>query len=1398
MINNNNNHNNMLTIDKVKNLLKCLSSSNNNERIQSEEAFKSLKYEKILYEIFYTIITEVAINQNNDYYKIQSLIAIKNIIKPELNINRSRIKILDEENPMITEIINYNKIMLLSVLYENRHILVKFSKYIKELVKLFADKYFPLEWEEFILFVEKILLVTNEEIFSYNANNVSNLEVLSIVASMLSSVLKQHYNKKTPLSKTKFNKVKDRFNNLINIIFKQINDYFINNSSTVLNFQIDLINNNKLELHNNSYQSYLNNTKHFLNLLCNIDKSTIQISELGFNINEFHNNKTSSIILDMCLDKSEYILKILFEICDYVINYNNNNNGITNKKINFNDNNLNNYKILYEALSYNINQNLEYLTKILSNSTAQILFYSCLEKYSNIILNIINKYEYFSLDTIKIASYSLYKIISTDFLKDPTSNYYSDSNYNSKSNKKLVSKNNVINNVSNFDNHIIESDKNISSNKIINSNNNNIYLTPDKKDNCFANYSINTSLVTNHKINDFSTNVTNSLNLVSPIKFKNYESEVKIANETFNKIFDENIIVNIFKLLVYDLPLAFNINSTDLSEASEIENAFDRDDDNYNMLIVNSNISNDSSIAYSGLSIGGLFNIEYYDANVVSWYHIYRTLIESMIVNFRLLLVDIIKNTVFKNLEDYYKSTISYNNIDISNKKSFNFVNSLVLILNLMPKLYKLNIIKEYNMICYSNYFNMLESFIKQNKKLEYISIYFSTIDKWTEVLISYDTIHLYINNITHLLNSFFNNVCSNNNQSCNTEKLASILVEGCFALANIIIKIDNYLIFIEKNSSFSKPLILSKSVDVKSLIDKIKQNINWSDILIIVSKILFCVILENKNDSSCIDNNNKYSAEIIIHLIKLTTLLINKCHFQCQGEILNVLKNSKLNDIMHASNELTQSAFSEMFKALLVSFPKSITIMELSLNYIQIIFNCKVDLNNLNVFLFMLKIIQINDLANPRSNNDINTLLNFFKNCFNIIQNLLNNFTDNYSNHIVFQILEEFLIIYFNLIQISIDSNADYKILSTEEIFNIFKVIIDKLKSIQKKAYDILDKINSYNFMEEEISNNSINNNINNDISRTLYSNNFTINSSYNLEIENAKRFSFGVTSKLINSKSDITNTEYKNYVICNNEINEYKTSLTNLMSSLFIIYNSLYQKNYYTSSDYSIFKSLEYEILEIIVNDVFINQSNITTSYNTALIGLINRIFCNNIEVFFKAVNNVLSKVSLENNILNLFTENWLKKMENTLNNNVRKLNTITISVLLPFLSKTLFFHLKSEISYICIRPVHNEFKKNIQSSSTNNNILNNKNIQEVRNRYSGSIKSILLQTSQRKTNLIEEIDNILKINILNLFTEKFKEMINNNSVNYSDISNDNYFINSGNLVLLNEILGLKKLDN
>lgn len=1164
-----------LNYEMIKSLLKGVIDPNNTIRTEAEDKLFQIRNSINLYSILLEIFSN---SLESNFYKKQSIIILKNILKPELNINRSRLKILDEESSEVKEICIFLKRRIIEIIANSYDNIYDNTNNIIDLISILSDKYFPDDWEYFFFLLDKVFKMEINEIFL-------SIKLTLITLKMLYNIIKQHLSKKTISSKSKYFKVKNILNNNILVFFNNINYYYLNN----------LFNNTQDES-----MIYL-----FLDLLQITDKVFIIMIEAGFNMAELYKDDSVVKMLVLSVNKTEVLLQNIIQFSNLY--------GKNNK--------------IVELLNKNFYKNLEKLGKLLSNQTAQLVFYANLDKYIKIMFYVVKENKSFNQETLKIVLLSLYKILSTDYFKENTNININQSN-------------------SSYDK----------------------YMTPEKK----------TS-------NTFSLS-NKSYNLISPIKFKNYEKEVSIASETFLSNFNQESVLFIFNIIINEVPINFNLNY-DKDEGNEIENLNDKEEE---------------------LNINSYLDI--FDVNNLTFKIIYKETIKSFLINFKSYLVDYTITNIINKMFD-----IVNQQIDFSQNKNLNYILAIVTLINIFPSLYENHVINQTQIIDYQKYFQFLEGLVKQN--YFFISCYLQSIYKWTDVLISYDIIHFYINTISNLLNNISNKY---------------ILVEALLTLEGIIIKIDSYL------SSDEKKFIFNTTTDISTLITKIKSNINWSNLLIVSTKICFDVLV-----------NDNFSAEIITQMIKLLTMLIEKCHFQCDGAILLIIKNSKLNEIIMNCNEITRTNLNEMFKVLLFTFPNSGIILETCLLFIENSFTFKIDLSSLNMLLFFLKVI---DISNSNCNsNDLNQyqkisnyedsieLNNCIKKSSQIALYILDNYSNNYSNHIIFQIIEElFYIGAFN----------------NEDTFKVLLILKERLRNVQQLYFD------NINLMAQEEYDNDI------------------VNPLVSSSSSGKKRYSF-------------SNSNSKKLDHINSDILEYKTSLVNLFS-IFLLKNQNIQV--ISNSNNIKIDSIFNDIVCCLYPDILVT-SNHTIMYNSALVNLFNRSCCLDYNFFFTCLSNYIiqQNTTFNNNFsLSDFLKKWFIKMDSTISNEVRKLCILTICLILPNLNKESFIYLRYEIFQICLNIVHSELLKKQLSKKTNEPYLLSNNIQENK----GNIKTMLLQQSIR-SKTYHKNDFLLKVDIHELFINKFQEALMKYGLTYQYVIEN--LIDSQNISSrLNEIMGIKKIED
>lgn len=207
------------------------------------------------------------------------------------------------------------------------------------------------------------------------------------------------------------------------------------------------------------------------------------------------------------------------------------------------------------------------------------------------------------------------------------------------------------------------------------------------------------------------------------------------------------------------------------------------------------------------------------------------------------------------------------------------------------------------------------------------------------------------------------------------------ILCESCLALKIIINNLDKH---VKENKKFSV------FEDKDKLKENIKSKINWAEALKIVSKVGLNII--------------NLSPDILLIIINLFTSLIEKCHYQCESNLLDIIQSSSLLQIIsQTTHEFGHNALIDMWKALLLLFQDNEVIINYSLEYITFCFGKEVDGNNLSLLLFLLRVIE----EKQNDKNIKNTILKFINTHFTI---LIKNYSQ-YLNNIIINIFEEIVL---------------------------------------------------------------------------------------------------------------------------------------------------------------------------------------------------------------------------------------------------------------------------------------------------------------------------------------------------------------------------------------------------
>lgn len=211
------------------------------------------------------------------------------------------------------------------------------------------------------------------------------------------------------------------------------------------------------------------------------------------------------------------------------------------------------------------------------------------------------------------------------------------------------------------------------------------FYTPDKKSNPM-NFINNSSVKSNN----------DDLTIMPPPKFRNFSSEIANAKELFSSSFNRENLIGLISALVIRIPPIYN-NTND----------FDT---------VESEIMNDNTEEEFIL-------LDSYSTESVSFQTLNRKLLEALLTNFKAVVYNLLKS-------EYIDCLVKFKDM---HKRS---IEAVVHFINIIPRLYKINVINEVEMIDYHRVFNFFEDTI-QSGGVFLLGLYIVSVNKWCEILIS-------------------------------------------------------------------------------------------------------------------------------------------------------------------------------------------------------------------------------------------------------------------------------------------------------------------------------------------------------------------------------------------------------------------------------------------------------------------------------------------------------------------------------------------------------------------------------------------------------------------------------------------------------------------------------------
>ena len=243
------------------------------------------------------------------------------------------------------------------------------------------------------------------------------------------------------------------------------------------------------------------------------------------------------------------------------------------------------------------------------------------------------------------------------------------------------------------------------------------------------------------------------------------------------------------------------------------------------------------------------------------------------------------------------------------------------------------------------------------------------------------------------------------NNLLSNTKNVY-ILLESCLCLKNILKNIDLLMV---KNES------INTYTSKNNLINTIKSKIDWANLFCKVTEIMNYILPRIE------------STELLVALIQFFTSLIEKCHVQNEGNIINTIKNSKLVEMMtNSKDEFTEEIYRGMFQKLIITFHSSNKILEICLFFVENRIRQKPNFENINLLLYIIS-------KSDNSEDNKKLIIEFIKRNYNLFTT---KFNFNIST-IISNILTQILL---------------YQVLPEEEIIKIINLTINNYMSTKDK----------------------------------------------------------------------------------------------------------------------------------------------------------------------------------------------------------------------------------------------------------------------------------------------------------------------------------------------------------
>ena len=471
---------------------------------------------------------------------------------------------------------------------------------------------------------------------------------------------------------------------------------------------------------------------------------------------------------------------------------------------------------------------------------------------------------------------------------------------------------------------------------------------------------------------------------------------------------------------------------------------------------------------------------------------------------------------------------------------------------------------------------------------------YIISLSKWSILLISNEDIIKYINNLNNLLSN---------------TKNVYILLESCLCLQNILKNIDFLMVRHANINTFT-----SKD----NLINTIKTKFDWGNLFCKVTEIMNFILPKIE------------SSELLVSLIEFFTSLIEKCHVQNEGNIINTIKNSKLIELMtNFKDEFTEEIYRGMFQKLIINFHTSNKILEICLFFVENRIRQRPSFENFNLLLYVIS---------KSDNNEENKklLIEFIKRNYNLFTS-----TFNYNiSTVISNILTQILL---------------YQVLPESEIQKIINLVINNYINTKDKFkyfYEIMLNSDNNNKNNKQINNNENDNEKDKEIMKKI--DDFCEYKSSLLEV---LKISLLIYTNIL--KKDITNNfenilnyifdeikmcsilKHKNSILSSSKFTNFSYSFISLLLELMTricLYNPKnfqnYLNNFLTSQKINVVDYIV-DILNMMIETLNFIQRGINVLFISTMITWLGINFLNNnyMLIFDLVISRILEKKALNN---------------------------------------------------------------------------------------------------------------------------------------------------------------------